>query len=199
MKTRDLIKLGIPPGLCVEAAHQLLHEARARKRSTRETLDAITRVVEAPAQFSDDATYGALARCLVERAAAGARYVPRPADAPHRIWGTHHETDALELVTLNPALQLGIADRVGSIEKGKDADLVIYDRHPLSVYAVVQKTIIDGRVMFDRALDLERRPRLAAEKSELEAKLAGAANQSAAGSAAPGGANPQPKPPTGDP
>ena len=36
------------------------------------------------------------------------------------------------------------ADRVGSIEKGKDADLVIYDHHPLSVYAVVQKTIVDG-------------------------------------------------------
>ena len=107
VKTRDLIKLGIPPGPCVEAAHRLLHDARARKRSTRETLDAITRVVEAPAHFSDDATYGALARCLVERAAAGARYVPRPADAPHRIWGTHHETDALE--QLRNACRLPVA------------------------------------------------------------------------------------------
>ena len=83
-------------------------------------------------------------------------------------WGGLTETEALELVTLIPALQLGIADRVGSIEKGKDADLVIYDRHPLSIYAVVQKTIVDGEVMFDRALDLERRPALEAEKKELE-------------------------------
>ncbi len=90
-------------------------------------------------------------------------------------WGGLTETEALELVTLNPALQLGIAERVGSIEKGKDADLVIYDRHPLSIYAVVQKTIVDGEVRFDRALDLERRPALEAEKKELEKSLAGAA------------------------
>jgi imidazolonepropionase-like amidohydrolase len=95
-------------------------------------------------------------------------------------WGGLSETEALELVTLNPALQLGIADRVGSIEKGKDADLVIYDRHPLSIYAVVQKTIVDGEVLFDRALDLERRPGLEAAKKELELKLAGSAKDGAA-------------------
>jgi imidazolonepropionase-like amidohydrolase len=100
-------------------------------------------------------------------------------------WGGLTETQALELVTLNPALQLGIAERVGSIEKGKDADLVIYDRHPLSIYAVVQKTIVDGEVRFDRALDLERRPALEAEKSELEKSLAGAA-ATGADSSAPG-------------
>jgi adenine deaminase len=87
-------------------------------------------------------------------------------------WGGLSEVEALKLVTLNPALQLGIADRVGSIEKGKDADLVIYDRHPLSVYAVVQKTLVDGEVVFDRALDLERRAAVEAEKREIEERLA---------------------------
>ncbi len=110
-------------------------------------------------------------------------------------WGGLSETEALKLVTLNPALQLGIADRVGSIEKGKDADLVIYDRHPLSIYAVVQKTIVDGEVMFDRALDLERRPSLEAEKLELERKLAGAAKDGAGDLAV--GAEGERKPPTG--
>jgi hypothetical protein len=62
---------------------------------------------------------------------------------------------------------------------------VIYDRHPLSIYAVVQKTIVDGEVRFDRALDLERRPALEAEKSELEKSLAGAA-ATGADSSAPG-------------
>src|SRR4030095_5449924 len=49
---------------------------------------------------------------------------------------------ALKLVTINPAIQLGIDKRVGSLEVGKDADLVIYNHDPLSAYAVVQKTLV---------------------------------------------------------
>jgi imidazolonepropionase-like amidohydrolase len=78
---------------------------------------------------------------------------------------THLE--ALKLVTLNPAIQLGIDKRVGSIDTGKDADLVIYNHDPLSAYAVVQKTIIDGRVYFDRQRDIDARPGLEKEKKEL--------------------------------
>ncbi len=74
------------------------------------------------------------------------------------------------MVTLNPAIQLGIEKRVGSIEVGKDADLVIYNRDPLSAYAVVQKTLIDGRVYFDRDKDLAGRAALEQEKKELLAK-----------------------------
>jgi len=65
-------------------------------------------------------------------------------------YGGLNETEALSMVTLNPAKQLGIDDRVGSIEPGKDADLVIYDKHPLSNYAKVQKVLIDGNIYFDR-------------------------------------------------
>jgi imidazolonepropionase-like amidohydrolase len=86
-------------------------------------------------------------------------------------WGGLSERDALALVTLNPAIQLGIEDRVGSIERGKDADLVVYDRHPLSVYAVVQKTLVDGRVLFDREADLRARAALDAERAELVERL----------------------------
>jgi imidazolonepropionase-like amidohydrolase len=78
---------------------------------------------------------------------------------------THDE--ALKLVTINPAMQLGIDKRVGSIDVGKDADLVIYNHDPLSAYAVVQKTIIDGRVYFDRARDLAERPDREKEKKAL--------------------------------
>ncbi|HKF50717.1 MAG TPA: amidohydrolase family protein, partial [Candidatus Acidoferrales bacterium] len=77
------------------------------------------------------------------------------------------ENEALRLVTLNPAIQLGIDNRVGSIETGKDADLVIYNHDPLSVYAVVQKTIIDGKVYFDRNEDIANRAALAKEKQDL--------------------------------
>ncbi len=82
-------------------------------------------------------------------------------------WGGLSDEQALALVTINPAKQLGIDDRVGSIEVGKDADIVIYDRHPLSSYAVVQTTLVDGRVYFDRELDRSRQQQLAALEAAL--------------------------------
>jgi imidazolonepropionase-like amidohydrolase len=75
--------------------------------------------------------------------------------------------EALKLVTLNPAIQLGIDKRVGSIDVGKDADLAIYNHDPLSAYAVVQKTLVDGRVYFDRERDLAERANLEKEKKTL--------------------------------
>jgi hypothetical protein len=89
--------------------------------------------------------------------------------AKARKWGGLSEEQALALVTSNPARQLGVFDRVGSIEVGKDADLVLFDAHPLSVYAVPQQTFVDGKLYFDRALDRERRAAVAA----LEARLGG--------------------------
>jgi imidazolonepropionase-like amidohydrolase len=80
--------------------------------------------------------------------------------------GLSHE-EALKLVTLNPAMQLGIDKRVGSIDVGKDADLVIYNHDPLSAYAVVQKTLIDGRVYFDRQRDIAQRSEREKEKKAL--------------------------------
>jgi imidazolonepropionase-like amidohydrolase len=80
--------------------------------------------------------------------------------------GLSHD-QALKLITINPAIQLGIDKRVGSIDTGKDADLVMYNRDPLSAYAVVQKTLIDGRVYFDRQRDIAQRPELEKEKKAL--------------------------------
>src|SRR6266436_5896665 len=78
--------------------------------------------------------------------------------------------EALKLVTLNPAIQLGIDKRVGSIDVGKDADLVIYNHDPLSAYAVAQKTIVDGHVLFDRDKDIAGRASLEKEKQDMLAK-----------------------------
>jgi adenine deaminase len=82
-------------------------------------------------------------------------------------FGGLNETEALKLVTLNPAIQLGIDNRVGSIEAGKDADLAIYNANPLSVYAVVQKTLIDGQVYFDREKDISARAAIEKERKDL--------------------------------
>jgi len=84
--------------------------------------------------------------------------------------GLSHD-EALKMVTLNPAMQLGIDKRVGTIDAGKDADLAIYNRDPLSAYAVVQKTLIDGRVYFDRQRDIADRSGREKEKKALIDKL----------------------------
>ncbi|HEY8551185.1 MAG TPA: amidohydrolase [Vicinamibacterales bacterium] len=86
-------------------------------------------------------------------------------------YGGLTEDEALRLITINPARQLKIDKRVGSIEVGKDADLVIFDKHPLSVYAVPQLTLIDGQIYFDRQKDLQTRAERAAERKALEEKL----------------------------
>ncbi len=68
-------------------------------------------------------------------------------------YGGLSDDEALSLITINPARQLGIDDKVGSIEIGKDADIAIFSGHPLSVYAVPQMTIVDGIVRFDKEND----------------------------------------------
>lgn len=64
-------------------------------------------------------------------------------------YGELNDEQTLALITINPAKQLGIADKVGSIEEGKQADLVIFEGHPLSVYAIPQMTFVDGVKYFD--------------------------------------------------
>ena len=82
-------------------------------------------------------------------------------------YGGMTDVEALKLVTLNPAIQLGIENRVGSIDVGKDADLAIFNQYPLSVYAVAQKVLIDGQLYFDRQHDIEQRAELEKEKKAL--------------------------------
>ncbi len=85
-------------------------------------------------------------------------------------YGQLSEEEALQFVTLNPAIQLGIEDRVGSLEVGKDADFVIWNDHPLSTYAAVEQTWIDGIKRFDRDEHLERMQADAAEREGLVQK-----------------------------
>jgi imidazolonepropionase-like amidohydrolase len=86
-----------------------------------------------------------LARRLYWEAAKAVRYGGVP------------ELEALKMVTLNPAKQLGVDRWTGSIEVGKDADLAVFGSHPLAADARVEMTLVDGKVMFDRAKDLAAR------------------------------------------
>ncbi len=66
-------------------------------------------------------------------------------------YGGATEDEALRMITLNAAWIVGVDDRVGSIDVGKDADLVLWDGYPLSSYGVPEKVMIDGEVYFDRS------------------------------------------------
>ena len=105
---------------------------------------------------SDDAE---MARRLNQEAAKTVKYGGVP------------EEDALKMVTLNPAKALHVADRVGSIKVGKDADLVIWSDNPLSIYAKAEKTMVDGIVYFDQDHDLELRKQIASERNRLVQKM----------------------------
>ena len=86
-------------------------------------------------------------------------------------YGGLTEEQALALVTINPAKQMHVDNLIGSIEPGKSADLVIWNKPPLSSYAVPQKVFIDGKLYFERDKDMSDRGRRAAAKKALEEQL----------------------------
>lgn len=97
-------------------------------------------------------------------------------------FGGVSETEALKMVTLNPARLLRLDHRIGSIKTGKDADLVLWNDHPLSVYARPEYTLVEGKVYFSREEDRQRQQRMYAEKARLiqkslDAKSGGASTQ----------------------
>ncbi len=86
-------------------------------------------------------------------------------------YGGLSEDEALKLITLNPAIQLGVDKWVGSIEVGKHGDLAVFNEHPLSSYTRCEMTIIEGEVYFDREAYLREREE--AQKAEPKTKAQG--------------------------
>ena len=84
-------------------------------------------------------------------------------------WGGLTDDEALALVTINPARQLRVDARVGSLEAGKDADVVIWNKHPLSTYAIVDRVYIDGQQYYDRLAEDRRMTDAGREKGTLTA------------------------------
>ena len=87
------------------------------------------------------------------------------------MYGDVPEEEAWKFVTLNPAKMLHLDDRMGSLKKGKDADVVLWSDHPLSVYAKAEMTFIDGIKFFDRKEDLEKRQYIKKERARLIQKM----------------------------
>jgi imidazolonepropionase-like amidohydrolase len=105
---------------------------------------------------SDDAEMG---RRLNQEAAKAMKY------------GAIEETEALKLVTINPATILHLNDRTGSIKAGKDADLVLWTDHPLSVYARASKTMVDGIIYFDEEKDAKMKELIDSERNRIIASI----------------------------
>ncbi|MEY2904502.1 MAG: hypothetical protein RJA52_518, partial [Bacteroidota bacterium] len=99
-------------------------------------------------------------------------------------YGGVSEWDALKMVTINPAKLLHLDKTMGSIKVGKDADLVLWSDHPLSIYAAAQKTLVDGKVFYDVERDQKLREEIAKERVRLIEKMKNAKNP--AGRTAPG-------------
>ena len=110
---------------------------------------------------SDDAE---MARRLNQEAAKAVKY------------GGVSEEDAWKFVTLNPAKLLHIDDKVGSIKTGKDADVVLWNDHPMSIYARAEMTFVDGIKFWDRKEDVEKQKEVAAERNRLIQKMIGVKN-----------------------
>jgi len=81
------------------------------------------------------------------------------------------QQEALDFVTKNPAIQLGIIDRVGTLEKGKDADLVMWSGSPLSSMSRCEMTFVDGRKYFSLEDDQAHRAAIDAERTRLIQKI----------------------------
>jgi hypothetical protein len=142
---------------------------------------AITQRAGVVTSFNSDSDE--LARHLNTEAAKAVRY------------GGLSEEEALKFVTINPARQLRLEARVGSLEVGKDADFVLWSAHPLSTAARAEQTWVDGRRYFDLAEDAQLRERDRLERTRLVAlALPARASASAEGAkgAAPAAASPAP-------
>jgi imidazolonepropionase-like amidohydrolase len=82
-------------------------------------------------------------------------------------YGGVSETEALKLITINPAIMLHLGDRTGSIKVGKDADLVLWTDYPLSVYARASKTMVDGTIYFDEEQDAKMKEQIDSELTRI--------------------------------
>ncbi len=107
MKTRDLARIGIPPGPSAEAAKRLLQQAKTAKRNMRDVQDVLKRLATAPAEFLGHEEYGPLAKQLLDHAAAADTFRPRESSAPYQIWGSNLEPDAVK--QLQNACRLPVA------------------------------------------------------------------------------------------
>jgi adenine deaminase len=86
-------------------------------------------------------------------------------------YGGLSEIEAWKLCTLNPAKMLHLDSHMGSLKAGKDADIVVWSDNPLSIYARVEKTFVDGVRFYDSERDAQKRDEIRKERARLIQKM----------------------------
>ncbi len=175
MKTKDLVKIGIPAGPCGEAAKQILQKAHTAKRSMAAVMDELRRVAASPAAFVNDPAYTRLAQLLLDQAAVEKTFVPREVDAPYRIWGDNLEATAVQQLknacklsvavagALMPDAHVGYGLPIGGVLATHDAVIPyavgvdIACRMKLTVLDLPVHTLANDQARLTRAIERETR------------------------------------------
>jgi len=152
----------------IPEAFKITRELRTEGIGTSVFVDSWAYKVEAAEGIASSAAYCTKNGVLVSINSDGGERMRRLFnDAGKTLkYGGLTEDEALKLISINPAIQLGVAKTAGSLEVGKDGDVAIFNEHPLSAYARCEMTIIEGDVYFDRAQYLKEREEAAKQAEE---------------------------------
>ena len=134
----------------------VIYTPRSRRRARKGREDETGSFVESPGIFQDKGipfSVATLSSSISMNGLAGRDLTSLPLEAAFAVRGGADERTALKSITITPAKMLGLDDRIGSIEEGKDADILILNGSPLDYRTYVEQAIVAGKVAYDRQKD----------------------------------------------
>lgn len=134
----------------------VIYTPRSRRRARKGREDETGSFVESPGIFQDKGipfSIATLSSSISMNGLAGRDLTSLPLEAAFAVRGGADERTALKSITITPAKMLGLDDRIGSIEEGKDADILILNGSPLDYRTYVEQAIVAGKVAYDRQKD----------------------------------------------
>lgn len=134
----------------------VIYTPRLRRRSQKGLEDETGSFVESPRLFQDKGipfSIATLSNSISMNGLAGRDLTSLPLEAAFAVRGGADERAALQAITITPARMLGLDDRIGSLEEGKDADILILNGSPLDYRTYVEQAIVAGKLAYDRKED----------------------------------------------
>ena len=134
----------------------VIYTPRTRREPQKGAEDSTGSYFESPRLFEEKGVpfaIAALSNSISMGGLAGRDLTSLPLEAAFAVRGGASEKAALEALTITPAKMMGLDDRIGSIEKGKDADILILNGSPLDYRTYVEQAIVAGKVAYDRGKD----------------------------------------------
>ncbi len=134
----------------------VIYTPRSRRRARKGREDETGSFVESPRIFQEKGipfSLATLSSSISMNGLAGRDLTSLPLEAAFAVRGGADERTALKAITITPARMLGLDDRIGSLEEGKDADILILNGSPLDYRTYVEQAIVAGKVAYDRQKD----------------------------------------------